>query len=85
MIAIRAEIKSVEQGEWPIEDNPFENAPHTMRVLTQEKWEKTYSREQVVFPIVVELRWNKFWPSVSRVDDAYGDRKIKRYSCLFKQ
>ena len=80
MIAIRAEIKSVEQGEWPVEDNPLKNAPHTMRVLTQEKWEKTYSREQAVFPIA-ELRWNKFWPSVSRVDDAYGDRNLV-CSCL---
>ena len=80
MIAIRAEIKSVEEGEWPVEDNPLKNAPHTMRVLTQEKWEKTYSREQAVFPIA-ELRWNKFWPSVSRVDDAYGDRNLV-CSCL---
>ena len=80
MMAIRAEIKSVEDGEWPVEDNPLKNAPHTMRVLTQEKWEKTYSREQAVFPIA-ELRWNKFWPSVSRVDDAYGDRNLV-CSCL---
>ena len=80
MIAIRAEIKSVEEGEWSVEDNPLKNAPHTMRVLTQEKWEKTYSREQAVFPIA-ELRWNKFWPSVSRVDDAYGDRNLV-CSCL---
>ena len=80
MMAIRAEIKSVEEGEWPVEDNPLKNAPHTMRVLTQEKWEKTYSREQGVFPIA-ELRWNKFWPSVSRVDDAYGDRNLV-CSCL---
>ena len=80
MMAIRAEIKSVEEGEWPVEDNPLKNAPHTMRGLTQEKWEKTYSREQAVFPIA-ELRWNKFWPSVSRVDDAYGDRNLV-CSCL---
>ena len=80
MMAIRAEIKSVEEGEWPVEDNPLKNAPHTMRVLTQEEWEKTYSREQAVFPIA-ELRWNKFWPSVSRVDDAYGDRNLV-CSCL---
>ena len=80
MIAIRAEIKSVEEGEWSVEDNPLKNAPHTMRVLTQEKWEKTYSRELAVFPIA-ELRWNKFWPSVSRVDDAYGDRNLV-CSCL---
>ena len=80
MMAIRAEIKSVEEGEWPVEDNPLKNAPHTMRVLTQEKWEKKYSREQAVFPIA-ELRWNKFWPSVSRVDDAYGDRNLV-CSCL---
>lgn len=80
MIAIRAEIDTIEQGTWPVEDNPLKNAPHTMRVLTQEKWEKPYSREQAVFPIA-ELRWNKFWPSVSRVDDAYGDRNLV-CSCL---
>lgn len=80
MIAIRAEIKAIEQGDWTIEDNPLKNAPHTMRVLVQETWEKAYSREQAVFPIA-ELRWNKFWPSVSRVDDAYGDRNLV-CSCL---
>ena len=80
MIAIRAEIMSIEQGEWSVEDNPLKNAPHTMRVLTQESWDKSYTREQAVFPIA-ELRWNKFWPSVSRVDDAYGDRNLI-CSCL---
>ena len=80
MIAIRSEIKSIEQGDWSIEDNPLKNAPHTIRVLVQETWEKTYTREQAVFPIA-ELRWNKFWPSVSRVDDAYGDRNLV-CSCL---
>ncbi len=80
MIAIRAEIKAIEQGDWTIEDNPLKNAPHTMRVLVQETWDKAYSREQAVFPIA-ELRWNKFWPSVSRVDDAYGDRNLV-CSCL---
>lgn len=80
MIAIRAEIMSIEQGEWSAEDNPLKNAPHTMRVLTHENWDKSYSREQAVFPIA-ELRWNKFWPSVSRVDDAYGDRNLI-CSCL---
>ncbi len=80
MIAIRSEIKSIEQGDWSIEDNPLKNAPHTIRVLVQETWEKTYNREQAVFPIA-ELRWNKFWPSVSRVDDAYGDRNLV-CSCL---
>jgi len=80
MISIRNEIKAIEDGEMPKEDNVLKNAPHTMRVITEEQWDKPYTRQQAVFPLP-ELRIHKFWPSVSRVDDAYGDRNLV-CSCL---
>jgi len=80
MISIRNEIKAIEDGEMPKENNVLKNAPHTMRVVTTEVWDKPYSREEAIFPLP-ELRTNKFWPSVSRVDDAYGDRNLV-CSCL---
>ena len=74
MIAIRDEIRRIEQGEWDATDNPLKNAPHTQADLMGE-WNRAYSREQAVFP----LPWvaeNKFWPSVNRIDDAWGDRNL---------
>jgi len=74
MIAIRDEIRQVEAGVWPAEDNPLRNAPHTQADFIGE-WTRPYSREQAVFP----LAWvaeNKFWPSVNRIDDVYGDRNL---------
>ncbi|MCX8087031.1 MAG: aminomethyl-transferring glycine dehydrogenase [Rhodocyclaceae bacterium] len=74
MIAIREEIRNVEQGLWPREDNPLKHAPHTQADLVGE-WQRPYSRETAVFP----LPWvaaRKFWPSVNRIDDAYGDRHL---------
>jgi glycine dehydrogenase len=74
MIAIRDEIHQIEAGTWPAEDNPLKNAPHTQADFIGE-WSRPYSREQAVFP----LPWvadNKFWPSVNRIDDVYGDRNL---------
>ncbi|MCL1860371.1 MAG: aminomethyl-transferring glycine dehydrogenase [Proteobacteria bacterium] len=74
MIAIRDEIRRVELGEWDATDNPLKNAPHTQADLMAE-WNHAYSREQAVFP----LAWiaeNKFWPSVNRIDDVWGDRNL---------
>ena len=74
MISIRNEIRCVESGEWDATDNPLKNAPHTQTDLVGE-WNRAYSREQAVFP----LPWvaeNKFWPSVNRIDDAWGDRNL---------
>lgn len=74
MIAIRNEIHQIESGTWPAEDNPLKNAPHTQADFIGE-WSRPYSREQAVFP----LPWvaeNKFWPSVNRIDDVYGDRNL---------
>ncbi len=74
MIAIRDEIRQIEAGTWPAEDNPLKNAPHTQSDFLGD-WSRPYSREQAVFP----LPWvaeNKFWPSVNRIDDVYGDRNL---------
>ena len=74
MIAIREEIREVERGALPTDDNPLRNAPHTQASLVGD-WSRPYPREQAAFP----LPWvaaNKFWPSVARIDDVYGDRNI---------
>jgi len=74
MISIRDEIRRVELGEWDAADNPLKNAPHTQADVMDE-WCRAYSREQAVFP----LAWvaeNKFWPSVNRIDDVWGDRNL---------
>ena len=74
MTAIREEIRKIEQGVWPADNNPLKNAPHTQADIVTE-WERPYSRDEAVFP----LPWvaaNKFWPSVNRIDDVYGDRNL---------
>lgn len=75
MIAIRAEIQEIEDGLADKEENLLHNAPHTMRVALHNEWNRPYERERAVFPLD-HLRFNKFWPAVSRVDDAYGDRNL---------
>lgn len=80
MIQIRKEIQEVEDGEADAEENVLKHAPHSMRVALNDEWSRPYSREKAVFP-VPNLRFNKFWPAVSRVDDAYGDRNLM-CSCL---
>jgi glycine dehydrogenase len=75
MIAIRSEIAKVESGQWPREDNPLRNAPHTAEALLAADWTHPYSREEAAYPVAA-LRRNKYWPPVSRVDNAYGDRNL---------
>ena len=72
MLAIRAEIDRVKAGEWSLEDNPLVNSPHTQNELVAE-WNHGYSREIAVFPAGVA---NKYWPTVKRLDDVYGDRNL---------
>ncbi len=72
MIAIRKEIDQVSLEE---PNNILKNAPHTLDMLTADNWDYPYSREQAAFPLEF-VRDNKFWPSVRRVDDAYGDRNL---------
>lgn len=75
MISIRKEIKEIEDGKFDKADNVIKNAPHTCKLVVSDDWKKPYSREKAAYP----LNWvrdNKFWPSVSRVDNAYGDRNL---------
>ena len=74
MIAIREEIRQVEQGAWPQDDNPLKNAPHTAAEIAGE-WRHGYSRETAAFPLPW-VREAKYWPPVKRVDNAAGDRHL---------
>jgi len=74
MISIRNEIVKVEQGEWTLEDNPLVFAPHTQADVIGD-WQRSYSRETAVFPAEA-TKLNKFWPSVNRIDDVFGDRNL---------
>ena len=75
MIAIRAEIKAIEDGKADKADNVLKNAPHTAHVVTGDDWKHPYTREQAAWPLPY-LRRHKFWPSVGRIDNAYGDRNL---------
>lgn len=68
LISIRSEVDEIIEGKQSKEDNVFKNAPHPLESLLEDKWDRPYSREKAVYP-VKELRKNKFWPAVSRVDD----------------
>ncbi|MFW5820985.1 MAG: glycine dehydrogenase (aminomethyl-transferring), partial [Bacteroidota bacterium] len=72
---IYSEIEDIEKGSTDKEDNLLKNAPHTAMECVSDKWEHTYSREKAAFP-AYWVKDNKFWPSVARVDDAYGDRNL---------
>ncbi|PKO92341.1 MAG: glycine dehydrogenase (aminomethyl-transferring) [Betaproteobacteria bacterium HGW-Betaproteobacteria-10] len=75
LISIREEIRQIENGHWTADNNPLKNAPHTQADIVDADWKHPYSRQQAVFP----LPWvaaNKFWPSVNRIDDVFGDRNL---------
>jgi glycine dehydrogenase len=72
MISIREEIKNATKAD---ENNPLKNAPHTQEMLTSDDWTLPYTRKQAAFPLAY-IAENKFWPTVRRVDDAYGDRNL---------
>ena len=75
LIAIRGEIRDIETGVLDKQDNPLKNAPHTAEVVVSDSWDHAYSREQAAFP-APWTRDRKFWPAVSRVDNAFGDRNL---------
>jgi glycine dehydrogenase len=75
MIAIREEIAKVERGEWPRDDNPLKNAPHTAAALLEADWPHAYSRKQAAYP-VPGLERQKYWSPVGRVDNVWGDRNL---------
>ena len=80
LIEIRKEIKEVEEGKADKENNVLKHAPHTASVITSDTWTRPYSRQKAAFPLPF-VKEQKFWPSVSRVDNAYGDRNLV-CSCL---
>jgi glycine dehydrogenase len=75
MIAIRREIDDVTSGRADARDNVLKNAPHTAASVTASLWAHSYTREQAAYPLAF-VRRNKFWPSVGRIDNAYGDRSL---------
>lgn len=80
LIAIRKEIADIESGTVDRANNVLKNAPHTAQVILSDQWNRPYSREQAAYPLPF-VRISKFWPSVSRIDSAYGDRNLV-CSCL---
>src|SRR5690606_19777466 len=75
LIAIRKEIAAIEAGEVDQKDNVLKNAPHTAAMVTDDSWDKPYSRQTAAYPLTY-LKANKFWPSVGRVNDSQGDRTL---------
>ncbi len=75
LASIRGEIRRIEDGTLPRDDNPLKNAPHTAAMATATEWEHPYAREEAVYPSA-HTRESKFWPSVRRVNNAYGDRNL---------
>jgi len=75
MTSIREEIRRIERGELTAENNPLKNAPHTQSDVISNEWDRPYSRDEAVFPLSYVAE-NKFWPSVNRIDDVYGDRNL---------
>ncbi|HEX2253420.1 MAG TPA: aminomethyl-transferring glycine dehydrogenase [Thermoanaerobaculia bacterium] len=75
LIAIREEIRAIEEGRADRHDNALKHAPHTAHAVTSDAWDHAYSREQAAWP-APWLREGKFWPAVGRVDNAYGDRNL---------
>jgi glycine dehydrogenase len=75
LMAIREEIREIENGTADRSNNLLKNSPHTLEVLTKDDWDRPYSRERAAFP-TPETREHKVWPAVGRIDAAYGDRNL---------
>lgn len=75
LLSIRKEIAAIEEGKADRADNVLKHAPHTQHVITADVWELPYSRQQAAFPLNY-VKENKFWPSVSRVNNTHGDRNL---------
>ena len=76
MLQIKAEIDEIATGEADVKENVLHNAPHTLAQLTANEWAFPYSREKAAYPLPYLKNGNKFWASVARVDNGYGDRNL---------
>jgi glycine dehydrogenase len=76
LLAIRAEIDMIARGDYDVDDNPLHNAPHTCDEACADQWNHAYSREKAVYPLPYLRQGVKFWPTVGRIDQAYGDRNL---------
>ncbi len=75
LLGIREEIRSIEEGKMDKKDNPMKNAPHTQFVINANEWKHAYQRELAAYPLEY-VRQSKFWPSIGRVNNTYGDRNL---------
>ena len=75
MVAIREEIRAIERGQWPMDDNPLKHAPHTAASLLTDDWPHAYSRLAAA-AVLGERQHAKYWPPVGRIDNVYGDRNL---------
>jgi glycine dehydrogenase len=75
-VAIRQEAAAIEAGQADPLNNPLKRAPHTLAAVTDDAWDRPYSRQQAAFPAGETQRARKFWPAVARIDNAYGDRNL---------
>ncbi|KAJ1428239.1 pyridoxal phosphate-dependent transferase [Ochromonadaceae sp. CCMP2298] len=76
MIMIRREIADIESGAMPVASSPLKMAPHTMDAVMSQEWDRPYSRETAAFPAPWVTPAHKFWPTVGRIDNVYGDRNL---------
>ena len=75
LINIHGEIKAIEDGRADKTDNALKNSPHTQQVICANEWNHAYSREDAAFPLAYVSK-NKFWPSIGRINNTYGDRNL---------
>jgi Glycine cleavage system protein P (pyridoxal-binding), C-terminal domain len=75
LLSIRQEIKKIEDGTWPRDDNPLKHAPHPAERLLSDDWSHPYTRAEAAYPLPF-VREKKYWPPVGRIDNAYGDRHL---------
>jgi glycine dehydrogenase len=80
LISIREEMREIEEGRYSREENVLKNSPHTLSSVISDDWKYLYSREKAAYPVAF-TREGKFWPTVRRIDNAYGDRNLV-CSCL---
>jgi len=76
MISIKIEIDAIASGDADAEDNVLNNAPHTLHEITVDDWSHVYSRSDAAYPLPYLYSSKKFWPTTTRVNNAYGDRNL---------